>query len=141
MNMGTELRFLNGCNMYVAVMQENSSSAWVVLIPSTFTCKMLMESDTTRQGRCEGDGGEEEEELEGKEGDVGGEGFGGVWRVGVGRRVLRMGNLRDGGGVGRRGGLGEGRGGRGGFFMGMGDVECEAVVVVSTCPAEDVGPV
>ena len=52
-----------------------------------------------------------------------------------------MGNLRDGGGVGRRGGLGEGRGGRGGFFIGMGDVECEAVVVVSTYPAKDVGPV
>lgn len=46
-------------------------------------------------------------ELEGKEGDVGGEGLGGVWRVGVGRRGLRVGMLkRDGGGVGRRGGLG-----------------------------------
>ena len=52
-----------------------SSSAWVVLIPSTFTCKMLMESDTTRRGRCGGDGGEKEGELEGKEGDVGGKGL------------------------------------------------------------------
>ena len=43
----------------------------------------------------------------------------------MGRRVLRMGNLRDGGGVGRRGDLGEGRGGHGGYFIGVGDVECE----------------
>ena len=35
---------------------------------------MLMESDTTRRGRCGGDGGEEEGELEG---DLVGEGFGG----------------------------------------------------------------
>ena len=83
--------------------------------------------------------GEMEERDEGElEGDVGGER---VWRIGMGMRVLRMGSLRDCGGVGSRWGLGEGRGGRGGFFTELGDVECEAVVVVSTYPAEDVGPV
>ena len=49
-----------------------------------------------------------------------------------------MGNLRDGGGVGKRRGLGEERGG---FFTGVGNIEYKSVVVVSTYPAEDVGPV
>ena len=79
-------------------------------------------------------------ELEGKEGDVGGDGLEGVWRVGVGRRVLRGGVLKDCGGVGRRGGLGERRGGLGGFFMGEGE-ERDAVAAVSTSPAENDGPV
>ena len=79
----------------------------MVVIPSTFTCKMLRESDTIQRGLW-GDGGEEGGELEDKKGDVEEKGLMGLEGL-EGRRVLRMDNLRDGGRVRRREGLGEGR--------------------------------